>query len=155
MADVLDKLLDLAILQHDPQCKWRLLIDRMNQLGAAGCRKHRAELIQRMAEFYGPREDLGDILEDSCKRAEIFEKHKRRQQAYCNAYEDHGERGGIREFTLDWRQTFKADPSAEVVERFKAIRREVYGKAAGCKSCGKPPHWITEETLATLTECKV
>lgn len=147
MADAVEKLLELAILQHDPQCRWRLLVDRMNTLGPKGCRQHKAELIERMKEFYGDRSDLGDILEKSCKRTELFEKHQRRQTLYAADYEDHGEAGGIREFSLDWRQAFRADPPDEAVERFKAMRREIYGKAAGC--CGKLPHWVRPESAGT------
>jgi hypothetical protein len=83
----------------------------------------------------------------------IFEKHQRRQEGYRDAFEDFGERSGLREFAHDWRSAFREMPSPEEEERYKAMRREVYADGAKC-CCGKAPHWITEETLATLTTCK-
>lgn len=70
MADALDRLLELAILTHEPRCPIRQLADYMNQLGCQGCREHREEVLRRIAEVYGQREDLNQILDRAIAQAE-------------------------------------------------------------------------------------
>jgi hypothetical protein len=154
MADAAAKLLELAILQHDPDCRWRLLIDRMNQLGAAGCRKHKAELLERMKEFYGDRSDLGDILEKSCKRTELFEKALRQQQGYADAFEDFGHRSALHQFKLEWQRTFREPCPADELERFAKRRLEIYQQAGKCGRCGCRVHWLEDDTREALSTCK-